>query len=85
MFPLVFVPVGLAGAIDALFHKYFILGFSGGFVLIGMLCWFIGRRWKNAGRDDRFCGPTVKTWGIIYFCFGALLIPAAIHSALLGF
>jgi hypothetical protein len=85
VFPLVLVPVALSGAVNALLGKYFIVGFSLGFILIGILCWVLGRRWTAMGRDDRFCGGSVQTWGVIYGIFGALLLPAVINSIRGGF
>jgi len=85
VFPLVLVPIGLAGLLDLMFGRYFLLGFCIGFLMIGVLCWVLGRRWTAMGRDDRFCGGSLQTWGIVYGIFGGLLLPAAINIARAGF
>jgi len=83
--PMILVPIVLAAAVDALWGRYFSTGFCFGLLVNGVWCWTLGRRWTRAGRDDRCCGGSVQAWGVGYACFGALLLPAAIHTAWYGF
>ena len=74
VFPLILLPIVVAGVFDAVFAGSFVVGFGVGFLLTGIICWLLGRQWTRQGRDDRFCGASVQTWGAVWGVIGLLLL-----------
>lgn len=56
------------------------LTFAIGWIVAGVLCFVLGRKWNGKGDLHRFCGAKLQTWGIIYACIGLFLLQPAIQG-----
>lgn len=48
-----------------------------GWVVSGVMCFILGRRWNQIADVHRFCTLRLQTWGKIYIGIGLFLMPYA--------
>jgi hypothetical protein len=51
--------------------------FAIGWIVSGIVCFVLGRRWNRFADVHRFCMLRLQTWGLIYAGFGIFLLPSA--------
>jgi FtsH-binding integral membrane protein len=56
------------------------LTFTIGWLVVGIVCFILGRKWNANGNVHRFCGAPLQVWGVIYCCIGLLLVMPAYQN-----
>jgi hypothetical protein len=69
----IFVTVGFMALGSLIDEDAGFLGFSLGWVVVGIACYLIGRRANRAEPVHRFCNLKLETWGVIYGCVGLFM------------
>lgn len=80
--PLLFIPAVLMFALDSLGSQAALDGFFAGWLISGIICWVLGRRWNAGEPRHRFAKLRMETWGIILTAFGSLLLVRLIVLAI---